>query len=314
MGNNRPGVFSFGFMIVVIILLVISAFFTPGVESPTVSESWLSSVLSLSFLVCICISLYYINNSYFLTSNGSSFLPVIYLLLVFSFPEVVYFSFYHIAALLLIWGLYFNVKFLTVEDKKINYLFISVLLFSSMILIEPYFLWMMGIMFFINISPSKMNFFRYAAASIGAFLIPFIYYFSIRYLFFDLSLPQYFDSFLSSLVLTSVKFPSMKISVIFMVSMIAVVSLRSFFYIIAGRNELGSNSAKSFNRVLFLGFVTFILSFLYSSDVMSILVVFIPVSMVIFAFLKSTKKKTEAKIVMTLLLLSIIVGRISLFV
>lgn len=314
MRRNRSGILSFGFLLVMVLILAVGSFFTPGVES-TWNSAWLCGIVGMLCLGCIGVSLYYINDSFFLVSKDSSILPMIYLLLVFSYPQAVYFSYYHVAALLFLWGLYYNVRLAVEEDKKINSLFLSTLLFSSVILIVPQFIWFVAIVFFTNITASKMNFFRYLPVCLAGFLMPFLYYFSIQYLFFDFSFCEFSDTFTSALTTMSFDFGQIKIGFIFMIGMIVILALRSFFFIMRHKSDFSTSSSKSFSRGFYLAVIVLIIYFIYFSSInpMIQLIVYIPVSVMIFAFLTNVEKKTEASLSLTLLLLSIFVGRISFF-
>lgn len=314
MARNGSGLLSSGIIPILVLILLVGAFFTPGIESHWLSPV-LSSILAIASLTCICISLYYINGSFFLISGNSLALPALYLLLVLSYPQAVYFSYYHIAALLFLWGYYFNIIFIVEREKQMSSLFLSTLILSSIVLIIPQFIWIIAALWIFDIVYSKMNFFRYTAIYLAAFLIPFIYYFSINYLFFDLDFVSVLTEFSSALTNVSIAFEPMTVSHIFMVGMIAIVVIRSVLFLFSHRREFNATSSRSYSRGALMTFLILLLDLLYFSSIdHSIQIIFfIPISVIIFAFFNNVEKKTRANVLLILLLLSIIVGRISYF-
>jgi hypothetical protein len=334
MREKNSIIFSFYFLLSVVALFFVSAYFTPVKEvfssvflpfpvfqthfaEIVTGDNLISSAIALIFLTAIAVSLYYINDSFFLMANESRILPLIYLILALSNPSAVFFSKYHIMAFLLLWAFYFNVRYTVEEEKKINSLFLAFLLFSTASLFFPVLIWIPVVLFFTDIIYSKEYFFKYLIVFVAAMAIPYIYFFSIRYIFFDAQVAEFFSVYGKIVSDFNIDFSnSYKISYLFMLGVIAVVSLRSLFFILKRRSSYNVASARAFNQgVIFLS-ILLLLGLLYSSSMHSLyqLVVYIPISLMIFAFINHKDSKSHAKAFIILMILSIAICRISYFI
>lgn len=324
---------SYNFLFAIAIILYVSALYTPvKVQIPSVSlpflfsgtqfaemlggHTFISALFAAIFLVAIAVSLYYTNDSFFLMTSQPRILPVMYLILAFSNPEAVFFSVYHLVAILLLWALYFNVRYAVEEENKMSSLFISVLLYSLASLILPMLIFVPVIFFFINLFYARGNYFKLVVVFLSALITPFLYLVSIRYLLPKAEIAPYFDFFWKSLSNMSVDFTPRKMSDFFMLGMIAVVYIRSLFFVLKRRSSYNVSSSRAFNIGIIFSVILFLLIILYGSHISSLMqiILYIPVSLIIFAFIKHKESKNQSRVFIILMILSILMYRISCFI
>lgn len=170
----RPETLTFSKDLVLNILFRTPEFTHPG---------WISAVTAGAFTAVTCISLYIVAGKMIPDKNDIAFIPLCYLMLTTSVPEAVFFTQYHIASLLLVWSFHFLLQF-RMSERHIGFLFLAVFFTSFASLFYFPLIWFCLPLTLLNIN-SDMSKLKYLLVILGAVLTPFIIYFSTIYLFWD---------------------------------------------------------------------------------------------------------------------------------
>jgi hypothetical protein len=139
-----------------------------------------SHIIAAVFLVVTSVSLYAFNERYIMIGRVSLTLPLVFLILALSSPFSLIFSGTSVASLFLLWSIYTT---LTLKRNDQNS-FLSVFLATTAALFEPLAIYMIPIAMFFSIRESAASL-RKIVLIILAFLIPFVFIISLRFIFFD---------------------------------------------------------------------------------------------------------------------------------
>lgn len=295
--------------VIVSLLLLTSLFFIEGLEL-----NFLSVTLSLVFFGLISFSLYYISNIWFEALFKPSFIPLLYLVLVLSNPYALIFSKFHVVALLIIWGLFFNIKYLLEEQKKISSLFLSILFLSSASLLIPQIFWLLLLLFITDIWSTKIGVFRYFATFIGALIIPALYYVPAKIFIYKETFSNIVSKFSNSLF----KFSLPQVAeytyffLLFIIGLLVIISVISLF---RESKYLKLTHTRALKRVAEYGAVLILLFFFYNiSTNLYQLLIYVPLSLLFVFYFTHYKNKPIAKTLLVLLLSAIILFRIDAFI
>ncbi len=139
-----------------------------------------SHIIAAVFLIITAVSLYAFNERYIMTGRVSLTLPLVFLILALSSPLSLIFSGTSVATLFLMWSLYTT---LTLKKNDQNS-FLSVFLATSAALFEPLAVFLIPIAMFFSIREISVSL-RKIVLILLAFLIPFLFIISLRFIFFD---------------------------------------------------------------------------------------------------------------------------------
>lgn len=139
-----------------------------------------SHIIAAVFLIITAVSLYAFNERYIMTGRVSLTLPLVFLILALSSPLSLIFSGTSVATLFLMWSLYTT---LTLKKNDQNS-FLSVFLATSAALFEPLAVFLIPIAMFFSIREIAVSL-RKIVLILLAFLIPFLFIISLRFIFFD---------------------------------------------------------------------------------------------------------------------------------
>lgn len=139
-----------------------------------------SHIIAAVFLIITAVSLYAFNERYIMTGRVSLTLPLVFLILALSSPLSLIFSGTSVATLFLMWSLYTT---LTLKKNDQNS-FLSVFLATSAALFEPLAIFLIPIAMFFSIREIAVSL-RKIVLILLAFLIPFLFIISLRFIFFD---------------------------------------------------------------------------------------------------------------------------------
>lgn len=291
-----------------VIALMVSSFFLCDV-------SIISSLLSIAVLFLIGFSLYYINNSYFFVSTNSFIFVCLYFLLIFSNPSVLQFSRYHIAALLLVWSLFFVIKYIV--DKKLNYgaVLLSTLMIATVSIILPPAIWIALGVFVFSIFKKRSGVFKYFLTFTGAYIIVLFYLFSYYYFFGKLDIVGFFNGYFDAIKGAGFNIMKMDIIHIFFYFVVLLLAIRSFFFFDKGRSMLKVIHRMVISLSFFMTFLSVILFLLYYSDekTPAELILFIPFSLIFLNFISNIENKKESRACVLLLIIVSLVYRVSFF-
>lgn len=264
----------------------------------------LSHAAALACIILISLSLYYINNNCFLVSPNSSLLPSIFLLMVFANPSSIAFSRYHIVGLIMIWSVFFGVKYLSDEKEKIGMLFFSVLLASISAIVLPPMAWVFAALFVINFFLRPVGFVKYLLTCVSAAILPFIYIFSYRYMFSQMDLVPYFQNYWNTISDVEFSFAGMDIIRIFCYLMIVAMFFRSLSF---AAFTITNKKRESKKLILYSYLYTVIITFLIvmyhePGRSSSVILLSLPFSILFFDFLTNNGRKNESSAFLLLLI------------
>lgn len=139
-----------------------------------------SHIIAAVFILVTSLSLYAFNERYIMIGRVSLTLPLVFLILALSSPLSLIFSGTSVASLFLLWSLYTT---LTLKRNDQNS-FLSVFLATAAALFEPLAVYMIPISMFFSIRETAVSL-RKIVLILLAFLIPFVFIISLRFIFFD---------------------------------------------------------------------------------------------------------------------------------
>lgn len=107
--------------------LAVSWFFLPGAgtlpDSGLVRIPWLSSAAALACIALAAVSMGMLNYKDFLYTSDVRLLYLPYILSVLCIPGVMHLSVWHIASVLMLWSLFYAVRYLNSEEFRADYMF-----------------------------------------------------------------------------------------------------------------------------------------------------------------------------------------------
>ncbi len=275
------------------------------------SSSWWQSLISLGLLLLVSVSLYYLNDRCFYTGYDSKLLPLIFFLLVFAYPNSLELSVYHFLSLLLVWVLYFNVKYLIEEDDKLSSLFFTSFLLSVGCIFSPMLIWLQLSLFIIDSFSLKIDFRKYLLISFSGIITPFIYLIAIWFILgndFSVLLKSY-SSFLFDI---NISVGGYSIVSLFYNILLAIVVLSSITYVFSGAMYLRSVSNVAIKRNMIFFLILVVSYIIYSGilDSRALMVLCIPLTFFIFYLFSNKIAKAGTKALCILLALATILLRI----
>lgn len=139
-----------------------------------------SHIIAAVFLIITSVSLYAFNERYIMAGRVSLTLPLVFLILALSSPFSLIFSGTSVASLFLLWSLYTTLALKKNDQNS----FLSVFLATTSALFEPLAVFMIPIAMFFSIRETAVSI-RKIVLILLAFLIPFVFIISLRFIFFD---------------------------------------------------------------------------------------------------------------------------------
>ncbi|MDD3033861.1 MAG: hypothetical protein PHT25_04615 [Bacteroidales bacterium] len=139
-----------------------------------------SHIIAAVLLIITSVSLYAFNERYIMIGRVTLTLPLVFLILALSSPLSLIFSGTSVASLFLLWSLYTT---LTLKRNDQNS-FLSVFLSTTAAMFEPLAIYMIPISMFFSVRETTVTL-RKIVLIILAFLIPFVFIISLRFIFFD---------------------------------------------------------------------------------------------------------------------------------
>ncbi|MDP3437875.1 MAG: hypothetical protein Q8S04_11585 [Bacteroidales bacterium] len=276
-------------------------------ESITTTISVLTTTAIISFTA---FSLYYVNEKIFSCGKSSSSLFLIYLILLLSSPETIFFSGATAAAPLFLWSLYYSM--ITKEGDK--NLFMAMFLISLATLFDFHAVVLLPFILYYSLITSSFAL-RALLIALGAILVPYILTFSFRYLMFnDTSLfAELLVSDFLSLSPPYIRLESVAkiVLVIFMVLIISR-SLISIFSIIS-RYKVVKSIGLVRNITVMLVLIATMLIYRESQGMLTNLLA-LPLSFIIVEYLSLKSTNKYRRVEFFVLLIIIVLNRVAQFV
>ncbi len=294
---------------IVSLLLIISLFFIDDLK-----WDYLRVIPSILLIILTFVSLYYISNIWFEAILKPKYIPMLYLLLVLSNPYSILFVKFHIVALIIVWAIFFNIKYLVEEQNKISSLFIAVLLLASASLIIPQIFWLILLLFINDVWSVRIGMFRYLATSIGALITPALYYIPIKLLILKEVPSTILTDFTDAIFTFSLpKFTGF--TYLFLLLIVGVLVLLSITTILKESKYLKYAHSIGFRRVAMYGVVFISFYFLYNfHTTLFQILIYVPLSILFIYYFSHYKNKPITKTLLLLLLSAIILLRVDFFI
>lgn len=263
---------------------------------------------SVILLVLLSISLSYFGSAYYKVSRSQVLLYTLYIVFVLPVPGVLKFNGAYISAAALLWSAFYMIKFITQEKYSPSDLFISVLGLSLTALFTPETLPVVPVCLLFVFYNRNIFLLRSLVISIGALLVPWIWFISILVIF-DLADPTLvYGYYIDRLALHGIVTGGMGF---FFATGLLVFLVRPFMVFFRRYSESNRVQRVACALTTILTLLSIVMMFLYSSESMAPLHVVLMLfpSMSLYLYLSGTSKK-ETGTVLVILLLSIICFRI----
>ena len=315
-------------LLIITVVLYVSAFFTapepmdceavlpfgtPKFLDALFGATTLSYILSIVFLILTAVSIYSFNLMF--TTGINYLLPVLYLFLVFYNPRVIFFSPLHIVALLLLWSLVFSARYRnSIQNLSANYL--SFFLFGAASVFFPPLVWIFPLVILVNIRASEEKF-KYVFTSLLGMLTPLVMAGAICYVFGGNKLLNglgaSFWGSMSAFGRHSFDFSAVEIaSGLFLTGFVFI----SLFYLLRNLNRYKIIHSNTSIRILFFAILTTLICAVFLTDNRDPygVVLFVPVSLILFEYLSSPKNNKGATIFYIVISSLAIISRIIVLV
>ncbi len=273
----------------------------------------LSYILSISFLIIIAVSIYSFNLMF--TTGINYLLPVLYLFLVLNNPRVIFFSPLHILALLLLWALVFSARYKSsLQNLSDNYL--SFFLYGAATIFFPPLVWIFPLVILINLRATEEKF-KYIFTSFLGMLTPLVMVLAICYVVgrneFVKGLGGSFWALMCAVGRHNVDFSAVEIvTSLFLISFILI----SIFYLLRNLNRYKIIHSNTSSRIIIFAILISLVCALFLTDNHDPygVVLFVPVSLILFEYLSSPTNNKGATIFYIVVTGLAIISRIIVFV
>lgn len=266
---------------------------------------WLMGILGALFNILAVASLLVINtksvNNVFNPRLTGSF----FLIVVLLHPGAVYFSCMHPAVLLFIWG-----QYCFIINQKFTSMFLlscSALFYAPLLLVLPL-VWIISIMGAADIP-------RVALKSLGGLLLPMLYILCFRYIAFN-DAGVFVHEYLLHATDMASPFHSLRISSLFLLICISVISIHSISYMFA---KLYKNSIMT-EHILKMEFMCFVLAavmlvlFWGEGSIPLNMIAALPVALLFSHYFTGNINAAPARIELILLCCAAVISRLSYFI
>jgi len=319
--NTRKLNVLFRILVLLSVCMYFLSFFniTDGGNFSLRNDLTLGSVLSsLGLLIAICISLYYVNDSFFLVTKNSERLPILYMSLVLLSPNVILFSKYHILALLLIWNLYFEVQYLTKETKSNGPLFIGITLLVISVLIDPVMLWLLIVILPYNLKLLRGFHFNYFIIIMGSIFLSLFWYIGVSFIIHPeletiKNLWINFSNKLTDIRIGDYNYKIYEVLLLCLIILIFILSRIKLLPRLKDSFNLGRNRA--FKIASVYGIIILVLLIIYDSNFFSAasVLLFIPFVLLFFDYIELSIGKIETRVLLLALWGLIAIHRFTYF-
>ena len=308
--KNRPvneRVFNVLFTVAVLFFFVSDFFLIDsGIENNRVF------VISTLLMATITVSVYVMVERCFLFPSHSILLPILTLFLISLFPESLYQYKVNIVSLILIWALYFNMKFV-IEERGFGALFISSMLLTIAAFIVPQLVWLIPFFLLLSLYYADFNP-RVAVVTIAGILTPVIYLTAYRFIIGEeVNIGVLTDIFLPAFQITADSPFSVFSMEMLMLSVMLIAFLIAGGYTLINDRKQRVKMALALNMTLFTVVALLIIIFLFymGSPELSFVLVSPCISILLFNIFKSSMSMKMTRIVCYIFIILTILIRIA---
>jgi len=249
------------------------------------------------------------------TTGINYLLPVLYVFLVVYNPRVIFFSPFHIVALLLLWSLVFSARY----RNSVQYLsnnFVSFFLFSTASVFFPPLVWLFPLIILVNLRASEEKF-KYIFTSLLGVFTPMVMVGAICYIFGGNKLLNgltvSFWGSMSAFGRHSFDFSAVEIATaLFLISFALIAT----FYVLRNLNRYKIIHSNTCIRIIFFAILILLICAVFVTDNRDPygVMLYVPVSLILFEYLSSPKNNKGAMIFYIVVSGLAIISRIIVFV
>jgi len=275
------------------------------------SNNALSLVLGITFLLLISISILYISTFIY---GQNPFTSLLFLVLALSNPSSLYFSPIHIVSLLFLWGTFLSVIYKLEDGNNNERIFLSFFIYSIGILFFPPMIWSIPALIIVNIN-STDNKLKFIFSIIIDTLTPFVISAAIQYLIggwdqMSISIQSYLQAFID----LKERHIAMSSPLICKLLIITILTIISIVYCIKNRINFTKSKSTLLNRLFFYVIITIsiVLVFLQNVNYPFGVLLYAPISFLLFEISAIWNKKGWFSIYYSLFLLLLIIERLSI--
>lgn len=313
-GNNFP--FQSYLLLTVMVGLAVSCCFLPeasrDVSAGIVSLPWLSGLSAMLVLAAVAVSMGLLNYSSFLFTSDVRRLYLPYLITVLSIPGVTSFGWFHIAALLTVWAMFFAAGYVTSEKVRMDYAFGAAVMSGSASIMVPSMVYVEIFIFLYCVCVRSQHYIRYLLAFWAGAALPWLYAFVLGFVFPDSVSPA--DCVENLRQGMRLAFPTTDglgtVAVVWYIFILVFAFRSAIFVLFNGRDrKKAQKNAFGFSVALSL---IFLLTAIFCQGLgtpLFMMVAAVPVSFVTFDFL-TNGRRGEVSLWITLLILLAVGGRV----
>ena len=297
-------------LMIAVLFFFVSNFFL--IDTDIKHNTLFAYIASIVLVFGITVSVYLIVEHYFLFPSHSMLLPILTLFLLSLFPELLYQYKTNMVSLLLVWVLYFSLRF-TIGERGFGALFISFGLLAIVAFIVPQLIWLIPVFFFLLLYYADFNP-RVPVVMLGGFLTPVIYLTAYGFIEEEkMSIGVLRDFFTPAFQITA-SFPFSVFSMeILMLSVILAAFLIAGGYVIAKNRKQRVKVTLALNMTLFTAVALLVIIFLFymGNPKLSFVLAAPYISILLFNLFKSSMSKKMTRVVCYLLIILTILIRIA---
>ena len=271
-----------------------------------------SLIAGIVLFVLTIMSVYCVSESIFASARRSEIISLMYALIVLINPSAILFSGVSLASLAMVWSIYFMIR----SKNNSSAIFISPFLASVASLFSPYIIFAVPILMFfvLNLRSPDM---RSIAVSFAGALFPYIFVFSLRYIFFDDSaiFAELLRAELMNFSMPKIKAAS--IPEILQIILLIVVALNSARSVIKSLRFYRTEESLVLSKMIILLLLLVLVNAVYSNTYSSYMAfIALPMAFIVCEYVNpiGDNRSKIRGVDMLILLLVIFMNRVNLFI
>lgn len=303
---------------VAVLGLAVSYFFLPAdvvPERAITDIRWLSIVLALACFCVTAVSMGLLNYSSFLFTSDTRLLYLPYLVTVLSIPGAMHLGPYHVSALLMIWSVFYAMRYVESEHVRMGYAFGVVIFAGTASMLVPSMVYAEIYIFLFCFYVRGQAFVRYLLSSIAAASVPWIYVLSWCYLRPEsLQTVEYLRFFREGMALSLPEIGGMPLMDMIWAGFCLLLGLRAIVFVLARGRERNKAQKNAFGLSVALSVVCLLATVFCREyrEPLSVIVTAVPFSFLVFD-LFTNGRRIEAGLWISLLVLAAAAMRVSEF-
>ena len=246
-----------------VVALAVSYFFLPdGVAKPDtglISIPWLSCAAALVCLAVTAASMGLLNYNDFLYTSDTKLLYLPYLLAALSVPGSMELSVWHIAALLILWAVFYAVRYLNSEQLRMDYIFGAMLMAGAASAIVPCLMYAQIFIFIHCLYRRGQEPLRHLLASLAGTALPWVCAAALAFFFPEsFSIEGYAAFFRDGMALSLPSLSCMSVREMVWAGFGLVLGIRSVIFVLSRGRERNKAQKNSFGLSVALSVIFFL--------------------------------------------------------